>query len=156
MVGRLGAKLERLSFCMFLFFFSPSDFFAWFTYFYWHILNIQYCISFRHTAEWFDICIHYKMITVISLVTICPCTDLLQYYWPYSLCCMYPRGLLYNWRFVPFNPLHLFLYCLQPLPSGNCSFVLYESIFICLGFLDSTYKWDYVIFVFRSSLFHFA
>ena len=54
-------------------------------FFNWNIVDGQYFIIFRQATKWFDICIHYEMITV-SLVTICPHTKLLQYYWPYSLC----------------------------------------------------------------------
>ena len=56
-----------------------------------------------------DICIHYKMITTECLVTICPHTKLLQYYWLFSLCyLLHPCGLFYNWRFLPVNPVYLF------------------------------------------------
>ena len=67
---------------------------------------------------WFDNCIHYGMITIISPVTICSYTKLLQYYWPYSLCCTFHlHGLfLFNWRFVPLNPLHLFHRHMHPSP----------------------------------------
>ena len=70
----------------------------------------QYYVSFKCTTSWFDICIHYEMITMVSLVTICPHKKLLQFYWPYSLCCILHLStyLLYNWKSVPFNPLHLF------------------------------------------------
>ena len=49
---------------------------------------------------WFNICIHYEMITKISLVTICTHTKLLHYDWPYSLCyILHPCGLFYKWKF---------------------------------------------------------
>lgn len=69
------------------------------------------------------------MITTESLVTICPHTKLLQYYWLFSLCYLLnPCGLFFvcvialiaqnvccyklymdcNWRFLPVNPLYLF------------------------------------------------
>ena len=54
----------------------------------------QYCVSFRWTTQWFDIYIPYEMISTINLVTIYPHTKLLQYYWWYSLCCIFhPSGL---------------------------------------------------------------
>ena len=37
-------------------------------------------MSFRCTIQWFDICIPYKMIAVVSLVTMCHHTKLVQYY----------------------------------------------------------------------------
>lgn len=37
----------------------------------------------------FDICIHYETITMISIVTICPHTKLIEYYWAYKLCCLF-------------------------------------------------------------------
>ena len=43
-------------------------------------------------------CIHYKMITLVSLLTVCPHPKLLQYYCPYSFCyilhlCMNSKSL---------------------------------------------------------------
>lgn len=68
---------------------------------------------------------HYGMI-MIHLVSVCFCTMLLQYYRPYSLCCMsyLQRLLFYNWRFEPLNPLHLFYPPPTPLLSGNYLFDL--------------------------------
>ena len=38
---------------------------------YWNKIDLTYYISFRYITWWFNILIHYKMITMISLVTIC-------------------------------------------------------------------------------------
>ena len=52
------------------------------------------------------------MITTISIVAICLCTKLLQYYCPlpYAVCYV-PRAYLFcDSRFVPLNPLKGFLF----------------------------------------------
>ena len=36
-------------------------------------------------CNWFDISMHYEMITTISLLTICHCTKISHYYWLYWL-----------------------------------------------------------------------
>ena len=38
----------------------------------WSISDLQYYISFRCITQWFDIFVHYRMITQISLVTMSP------------------------------------------------------------------------------------
>ena len=53
---------------------------------------------------------HYEMMTTISLVTICPHR---KYYnaidhIPYAVYYIPVAYLIYNWRFVPLSPLHLF------------------------------------------------
>ena len=55
----------------------------------WNIVDIQYSVTFRHTTSWYDICIHYEMMTTLCLVTISPHMKLLQYYWSYSLHCIF-------------------------------------------------------------------
>lgn len=63
------------------------------------IVDIQYYISFWHTTYWFHIYIHYKLVTMISLVTIGPHTKLLQYLL-YSLCyALHYHDLFHNWNF---------------------------------------------------------
>ena len=59
---------------------------------------------------------------MISAVTICPSSKLLQYYWHISCAgyCIRVACLFYKWRLVPFNLLRLF----PPLPSGKHLFVL--------------------------------
>ena len=69
----------------------------------WKIVDAKYC-AFSCTTEQLDICIHYEMITVVSLAIICPYPESLQYYWPYSLCCIlfiYVPYLFYNFRLLP-------------------------------------------------------
>ena len=109
-------------------------------FFYWNILDIQYYASFRCVTEWFDICIHYEMITMISLVTICP----QQSYYniidhiPYVVYHNPLAYLFHNWRFVPLNPHHLF--CpLTPSPLAttwvfSASMSLFSSCFVCFVF----------------------
>ena len=82
-----------------------------------------------------------EVLTMMSLGTICPqgSYNTIDHN---SLCCVsHPHDLLYNWRFVPLNPLHLF----HPPPHPPCSdsqpFILFisESVFILfVCFLGST------------------
>jgi len=59
---------------------------------------------FTHWTTWeaqFDIHIQYDMITMISVVTNCHHTKLLQNCQLYSLCCtLHPGDLFYTWKFV--------------------------------------------------------
>ena len=61
-------------------------------------------------------CMHYEMITMVSLVTVCP-----QSYYnifghiPYAVCYITIAYLFYNWSFVPLNPLHLIFPTPDPL-----------------------------------------
>ena len=126
--------------------------YKYFFFIYWNIVDVQYSVSFKCTAKWLDICIHYEVITTISLVTICPHTKLLQYYWPHFSCYILPpHGLLfYNWRLVPLNPLHLF--CHTPIPFPLALTHLFSvsvslSFFVLFYFSDSTCKWDHMVFV---------
>ena len=47
------------------------------------IIDLQHCISSCYTTQWFDTAIHFKMITTVSLVTICHHTKMLH---NYALC----------------------------------------------------------------------
>ena len=105
------------------------------------------------------------MIITISLVTMCHQTKLLQYYWLYSLYCVLPpHDLFYNWKFVAFNPLHLFHPFLHPShlwQPSVCSlylwlcfcFVTFAHLFY---FLDSTYKWNHTVFIFLCMTYSFS
>ena len=86
---------------------------------------------------------------MISLLTILSSTKLLQHCWPFSSCWYHiSMTLLCHWRFIPLSSLHL-LHLPHSLPSGNHLFFLYESLFIFLNFfMDSTYQWDHIVFVF--------
>ena len=91
--------------------------------------DIQYHVSFRWIAYWFDIWINYEMIMKIGLIILCPHTKLLQYYWPHFLCCIpHPGG------FVLLISLTNFAYSSTSLSSRNHPFVLciYESLLFCL------------------------
>ena len=56
-----------------------------------------------------DVCIHYEMITALSLVIICPHAKLLQYYHiPYAVYYILVAYLFCNWRIVPLNPFTSF------------------------------------------------
>ena len=62
--------------------------------------------------------------------------------------------LFCNWTFLPLHLPHLFLSSPNPLPSSNYLFVLCicssVSVRLCvfISFLDSTYKWNHMAFVF--------
>ena len=94
----------------------------------------------------YNIQIHYKMITTVSLVIICPYTKLLQYHLWYSLCYT-SLWLIYNRKFVaqfpaPISPLS------PQLLSSKHRFVL--SIWACFHFVlffrfYYTYKWDHAV-----------
>ena len=43
----------------------------------WNIVDIQYYVTFRRTTSWYDICIHYEMMTTLCLVTVSPHMKLL-------------------------------------------------------------------------------
>ena len=82
---------------------------------------------------------------IMSLVTICHSTELLQYYWLYSQCCtLYPHELFYNWNFVLINSLHLFWQTPIHLLCGNPQFALwiYKSVsaLFALGCTLQAYK----------------
>lgn len=83
------------------------------------------------------ICIDYELITMITLVTICPYIKLLLYYRPYSLCwILHSYHLFYNYRFVPLNVLQLF--CLPSHhPPVNYPFVpcISESTFVLFFYI---------------------
>lgn len=114
----------------------------------WITIDKQYCISFRYSDSLFS----YIIITTVGLVTICHHTELLQYYWLYSLCCtLHLSDLFHSWKFVPFNPLHKFCLPEPPLSGNHQSHQLvYELRFLgsCTVFLDSAYRWNRMVFVF--------
>ena len=120
----------------------------------WSIIDLQYYISD------FIFYIHYKMTITINLVTICHHTNLLTYYWPYSLCCiLHPQELdtteqLSTWFIFLLLEICIsisFIYFAQPsitLPSSKDLFLLHiydsVSIFFCL----------FIYFVFISFIFY--
>ena len=79
----------------------------------------------------------------VRLVTLCPHTMLLHYYWPYSLCCvLHPMVYL-----ICKDLYHLIPFTLPPLPSPlaptrsfSVSWVYFH--FVLFYFLDSPCKWD--------------
>lgn len=99
----------------------------------WNLFDIQYYVLFRSTTKWFDLCIHNEMIPIISLITIHPHAELLQYYLPYSLCWVFhlwglfffiTGGLYFLIPFTYFAP--------SSLPPTHLSSVsLSPFLFIC-------------------------
>ena len=94
------------------------------------------------------------MITMISLVTICQHTDTLHNSWLYSPhCTLHPlTHLICKWKFVLLNLPYLFIS--SPNPTPLCLFSVSLSLFlfcyVCplFCFLDSTYNWNSMVFVF--------
>ena len=84
--------------------------------------------------QWFDISIHFKMIT--SLVAICHYTKILYSYWLHSSYCTFRIHLFCNCKFVYLNLPHLSAF--HPWPTGL--FVFYNSVSILL------YLFTYFIF----------
>ena len=95
--------------------------------------------------------IHFKMITRMSLVTICHCTKILHNYWLYSPHCTFHRYDIYfaTGNLYPlisltyFSPPHSFL-------SGNHLIALsvYDFLIMVVHlfyFSDSTYKWNHTV-----------
>ena len=100
----------------------------WVLFLNWVIINIQYYNPFRYTTEWFNIFIHYEMITTIQAV--------------FHMCMLYPHNLFIfiNCRSIPLNLLHL---CHLPpptsIPCGNnqlvlCMYDLFLLCFVCSVF----------------------
>ena len=99
---------------------------------YLNIVDAQYYVIFRCNTEWFDICIHYEMIT--SLVTICPPKSYYNIIDHISYAVHYiPMAyLFYNWKFLPLNPVHPSLS--SPLAITHL-FSVFMSVFILFCFL---------------------
>ena len=76
---------------------------------------------------------------------------------PYTVHFLSMNNLFCNWKFVPLNLPHLFIFSLQPaFPLATTCFVLWSVTllrfcYICLFcFLESTYKWNHsdTVFIF--------
>lgn len=88
-------------------------------------------------------CIHYEMVIMIILITICPQTKILQQYRFYSFrCILHPLAyLFYTWKFVPLNVLHLFHrptlhlpHLWQPHVWSMMSLLLFCLVSFCFAF----------------------
>ena len=111
-----------------------SDLFFYELVCFWSIIDLQHDVSSWHTTQWFNISIHYKMITMIKLVVICNPTKLLHYYW-----LIFPTLYIsYLWfiyciteSLYLLNLSHLFLFS-SALSPVNHLFVLYtyDSVFV--------------------------
>ena len=110
-----------------------------------------------YTTQWLDISIHFKLITMIILLTMCHHTKILHsysLYFPHWInfipwLIYFVIGSFYilislTYFFPPASPLlsgnHLFALCIY-----NCFFFVH---FFCI--LDSTHKWNHTLFVFLS------
>ena len=129
-----------------------------FSLFNWSIIDLKYSIDFSYIIWWFYIFMHCKMITLIILAAFCHHIKLLQYY-DYILYTVHYISMTYlfdNWNFSPLNLPHLFdsfLHLLFLWQPPLCS--LYLWIYFCfvifvhlLCFLDSTDKWNHIVFIF--------
>ena len=120
--------------------------------------------------EWLSMAqhIHFKMITMVSLIRY------VTSYWLYSLhCTFHTCSIYFATESCYLNLTHLFLTSTHPLPSGNHLFVLcihncfcfvmFVLIFCLFVFLDSLHKQIFVFlyikdmhYLFFSNLFHLA
>ena len=104
-----------------------------------------------HSDLIFDLT-HCKIISINS-ITINMHIKLLQYYWPYSLCCIlyFSDLLLYNCRFVSIYLLYVFPHLPIPSIQPNTWFFsvsLRRSLFVFVLFSFTFYMLDHMIFVF--------
>jgi len=138
-----------------------------FALFYWSLTDLQFYIS--CTTSWFNSFLHYEMITIINLVTICLHTKLLQCYWLYSpvvyyilmaifsCCILHPHGyilLLYitsPWLYSPvvyYIPMAIFSCCiLHPHGHQKKWIFNYFTGSFCLWFMGKKKNWNSVNFL---------
>ena len=62
--------LWSILFCYWCFVLICLEVYKW--HFHWDIIDQYYCIVFRCTVQWFNICIHCKLITLVSLIKSTP------------------------------------------------------------------------------------
>ena len=84
------------------------------------------------------------MITVISLVMICPYIKVLHGYWLYSLQCAFQiqESFIFHWKCVLSNLPLLFLSSPNLFPSGNHSFILSICVLFLFCYSNSFYFLD--------------
>lgn len=108
----------------------------------WNIVDVHAHVSFRQSAQWVDIYIHYEMIAMRSLVTVCPRVKILQYHWPYSLGCIlyiidllnvFTLSLLRNWRLIVQSP--------SPISPPQLSFCFLLWAYFCIELPVCKLQW---------------
>ena len=113
-----------------------------------YIINLQHVSSYC-TTQRFDISIHFKMLTTVSLVTsLLPCKDIMHYCLYFPPCTFHTRDsiILQMKVCTASSPSSISFFPMPPSLSDNHMFVLHiydsVSILLCLFicFLDSTYK----------------
>ena len=121
---------------------------------------LKYYGSPWYTMQWFNISVHYKMITKISLVIICHYTKILHHYWQYTPPCTFhpcdsfilllevcPSWFPSSFSLISLTASpHLFVLCICECFCSTMFAYLY-----C--FLDSTYKWNHMLCVFLSLIY---
>ena len=113
---------------------------------FWNIIDLQHCLSFCYTTEWFDISIHFKMITTLNWITICHHTKILHNHWLYSLYCTFHTCDPFILQFEICNllislPYFFPSFTSSPLATTVCSlylwlcfcFVLFAHLFCFLS-----------------------
>ena len=99
-----------------------------FCFFYWTIVDLQYCVSFRCIAKWFRyiyVCVYiyfrfFSIIGYYKILNIIPCAILLLIYFMYSS--------LY--LLIPYSQF-------VPLPFGNHKIVFYVCESVSVLYIDS-------------------
>ena len=111
---------------------------------------LTYNISFRCTTEWFNVYLHYKMITLIRLVIVWHHTNVLQYFWLYPLFNFLSKVFLKN-----SSSYYLFPFTQLPILSLPHIFTLdvYVSFLSLTFFLFPTHTFMYIDLV-TSNLLH--
>ena len=92
-------------------------------YFIQSIIDLQYYVSFRCTKTRFNTFIHYEVITILRLVTMCNHTSYYQYniidYISYAICCS-PTSSVHFSHLVIYNSVATWTAaCLASIPITN-------------------------------------
>ena len=124
------------------------DMYLFFIY-YWSIVDLQYCVSFRCITKWFSFTCIYILLQILFPYRL---SQNIEYS---PLCYMVSPWLsiLYVVVWIHyFQTPHLSLSPIFPLQK-ICFLYLWDCFYfvsklICIIFLDSTYKWYHITFVF--------
>ena len=122
--------------------------------FYWSWVDIQYYINFTCTAYRFNNSVLYVVLTTTVATIYHHHTALLDDHWLYSWWSTFyscdsssiTGSLYFPLPFTHFS--HLLLLHFPHRQPISCLYLWVSFCFICSAFLDSTYKWNNIVFVF--------